>query len=208
MNTATDMTFVPAPRAVLPQMNASHRSSLQRWMRLAIVVLALPMLAEAAPGVMSTDCNCRDQHSRAFAAADRQDGMLHVAISNLGNAQPVSLRLSESLTHLWGIAESALSAIAISARHFDFGRVEVGVNSDDRTLVITSRSGLLKIRSITVTGDYTGSHNCPRWLDVGKSCQITGRFRPRDIGERRGRVSILTNLSSTPTEVSLSGTGF
>lgn len=208
MNTATDMNFVSQPRAVLLPVKASRPSFVRRGMHLAVAVLALPMLAEAAPGVMSTDCNCRDGHSQALVAADRQDGMLHMAINSVGNAQPMSLRLSESLTGEWGLRDSALSAIAISARHFDFGRVEVGVNSDDRTLVITSRSGLLKIRSITVTGDYTGSHNCPRWLDVGKSCQITGRFRPKDIGERRGRVSILTNLSSTPTEVSLSGTGF
>lgn len=99
-------------------------------------------------------------------------------------------------------------AIAVSAQHFDFGRIEVGVSSLDRTVVITSRTGLLKIRSISVTGDYAGHHNCPRWLDVGKSCQITGRFKPTDIGERHGRVSILTNVSAAPMEISLSGTGF
>lgn len=99
-------------------------------------------------------------------------------------------------------------AIAVSAQHFDFGRIEVGVSSLDRTVVITSRTGLLKIRSISVTGDYAGHHNCPRWLNVGMSCQITGRFKPTDIGERRGRVSILTNVSAAPMEISLSGTGF
>lgn len=99
-------------------------------------------------------------------------------------------------------------AIAVNAQHFDFGRIEVGVSSLDRTLVITSRTGLLKIRSISVTGDYAGHHNCPRWLDVGKSCQITGRFKPTDIGERHGRVTILTNVSAAPMEISLSGTGF
>lgn len=104
--------------------------------------------------------------------------------------------------------ETAHPAIAVSAQHFDFGRIEVGVTSLDRTVVITSRTGLLKIRSISVTGDYAGHHNCPRWLNVGMSCQITGRFKPTDIGERRGRVTILTNVSPAPMEISLSGTGF
>ncbi|MCX7060606.1 MAG: choice-of-anchor D domain-containing protein [Gammaproteobacteria bacterium] len=115
---------------------------------------------------------------------------------------------SPDLIRLSGTGKGLQPAIKTNVSSFDFGRVRVGATSLDRTLVITSSgSGPLEIRSINVTGDYTGSHNCPRFLDAGKSCQVTGRFRPRATGVRPGAVSILTSVSSTPTQVTLTGTG-
>ena len=110
---------------------------------------------------------------------------------------------------LSGTGKGLKPAIKTNVSRFDFGRVKVGSVSRDQTLVITSTgTGPLEIRNIAVTGDYVGSHNCPRWLDAGKSCQVTGRFRPRATGVRSGTVSILSSVSNTPTQVSLSGTGF
>lgn len=110
---------------------------------------------------------------------------------------------------LSGTGKGLQPAIKTNVSSFDFGRVRVGATSLDRTLVITSTgTGPLEIRNIAVSGDYVGSHNCPRWLDAGKSCQVTGRFRPRATGVRSGTVSILSSVSNTPMQVSLSGTGF
>nr|MDH4458350.1 choice-of-anchor D domain-containing protein [Nevskia sp.] len=115
---------------------------------------------------------------------------------------------SPDLIRLSGTGKGLQPAIKTNVSSFNFGRVRVGAVSRDQTLVITSTgSGPLEIRNITVTGDYTGSHNCPRFLDAGKSCQVTGRFRPRATGVRPGAVSILTSVSSTPTQVTLTGTG-
>ncbi|MCX7060611.1 MAG: choice-of-anchor D domain-containing protein [Gammaproteobacteria bacterium] len=115
---------------------------------------------------------------------------------------------SPDLIRLSGTGKGLQPAIKTNVSSFNFGRVKVGAASRDQTLVISSSgSGPLEIRSVNVTGDYTGSHNCPRFLDAGKSCQVTGRFRPRATGVRPGAVSILTSVSSTPTQVTLTGTG-
>ncbi|WP_439638610.1 choice-of-anchor D domain-containing protein [Nevskia sp.] len=116
---------------------------------------------------------------------------------------------SPDVIRLSGTGKGLQPAIKTNVSSFNFGRVKVGSVSRDQTLVITSTgTGPLEIRNIAVTGDYVGSHNCPRWLDAGKSCQVTGRFRPRATGVRAGTVSILSSVSNTPTQVSLSGTGF
>ncbi|MGQ3057759.1 MAG: choice-of-anchor D domain-containing protein [Nevskia sp.] len=110
---------------------------------------------------------------------------------------------------LSGTGKGLKPAMKTNVSRFDFGRVKVGASSREQTLVITSTgSGPLEIRSIRVSGDYAGSHNCPRWLDAGKSCQVTGSFKPKAVGTRPGSVSILTSVSNTATEVSLTGTGF
>ncbi|MCX7070594.1 MAG: choice-of-anchor D domain-containing protein [Gammaproteobacteria bacterium] len=110
---------------------------------------------------------------------------------------------------LSGTGKGLKPAMKTNVSRFDFGRVKVGASSREQTLVITSTgSGPLEIRSIRVSGDYSGSHNCPRWLDAGKSCQVTGSFKPKAVGTRPGSVSILTSVSNTATEVSLTGTGF
>jgi len=110
---------------------------------------------------------------------------------------------------LSGTGKGLKPAMKTNVSRFDFGRVKVGAASREQTLVITSTgSGPLEIRSIRVSGDYSGSHNCPRWLDAGKSCQVTGSFKPKAVGTRPGSVSILTSVSNTATEVSLTGTGF
>lgn len=222
------MTNAPPPRNGPLACAASRRPAAPvPLLRAAIAALAWPLLAAAMPPAALSDCDCVDDGGSAFTERDEDDTTSPATIGGPRSAMPVTLRLSESLAGLpprpsphgnvlaGPVRISPAHAgpgpqpvITISASHFDFGRVEVGVSSDDQTLVITSRAGLLKIRSIAVSGDYVGSHNCPRWLDAGKSCQITGRFKPSDIGERRGSVSIHTNLGRTPTEVSLTGTGF
>ncbi len=116
---------------------------------------------------------------------------------------------SPDLIRLSGTGKGLQPAIKTNVSSFNFGRVKVGASSRDQTLVISSTgSGPLEIRNITVTGDYTGSHNCPRFLDAGKSCQVTGHFRPKATGVRPGAVSILSSVSNTPTQVTLTGTGF
>jgi len=116
---------------------------------------------------------------------------------------------SPDVIRLSGTGKGLQPAMKTNVSRFDFGRVKVGATSREQTLVITSTgSGPLEIRSIRVSGDYSGSHNCPRFLDAGKSCQVTGSFKPKAVGTRPGSVSILTSVSNTATEVSLTGTGF
>lgn len=115
---------------------------------------------------------------------------------------------SPDLINLSGTGKGLLPAIKTNVSSFNFGSVKVGKTSRDRALVITSSgAGPLEIRSISLGGDYTGSHNCPRFLDAGKTCTLTGRFKPKAKGSRPGKVTITTSAPGAATVVTLSGNG-
>lgn len=115
---------------------------------------------------------------------------------------------SPDLISLNGVGKGLVPAIKTNASSYNFGNVKVGASSADRALVITSSgTGPLEIRSISVSGDYSGSHNCPRLLDAGKSCTLTGRFKPKAKGARPGTITISTSAPGSPTVITLSGNG-
>ena len=115
---------------------------------------------------------------------------------------------SPDLISLNGVGKGLVPAIRTNASSYNFGNVKVGASSADRALVITSSgTGPLEIRSISVSGDYSGSHNCPRLLDAGKSCTLTGRFKPKAKGARPGTITISTSAPGSPTVITLSGNG-
>ena len=115
---------------------------------------------------------------------------------------------SPDLISLNGVGKGLVPAIRTNASSYNFGNVKVGASSADRALVITSSgTGPLEIRSISVSGDYSGSHNCPRLLDAGKSCTLTGRFKPKAKGARPGTITISTSAPGSPTVIPLSGNG-
>lgn len=98
--------------------------------------------------------------------------------------------------------------IRTNVSSFNFGNVAVGSTSPDRPLTITSSgTAALEILSIRLTGDFTGTSNCPRTLNPGSSCTLTGRFKPTAKGLRQGTITITTNAPTSPTVVQLSGTG-
>lgn len=115
---------------------------------------------------------------------------------------------SPDLISLSGTGKGLVPAIKTNAPSYNFGNVKVGATSPDRALIITSSgTGPLEIRSIGVSGDYSGSHNCPRFLDAGKTCTLTGRFKPKAKGARPGSVTITTSAPNSPTVIPLSGNG-
>ncbi|WP_273457278.1 choice-of-anchor Q domain-containing protein [Nevskia ramosa] len=115
---------------------------------------------------------------------------------------------SPDLISLSGTGRGLVPAIKTNAPSYDFGNVKVGATSPDRALIITSSgTGPLEIRSISVSGDYSGSHNCPRFLDAGKTCTLTGRFKPKAKGSRPSSVTITTSAPNSPTVIPLSGNG-
>ncbi len=115
---------------------------------------------------------------------------------------------SPDLISLSGTGKGLVPGIKTNVSRYDFGTVAVGSSSQDRALIITSSgTGPLEIRSIRVSGDYSGSHDCPKFLDAGKSCTLTGRFKPKAKGTRTGEITITTSAPNSPTVVALTGKG-
>lgn len=103
---------------------------------------------------------------------------------------------------------AGVPGIGVQTRRYDFGSVKVGSSSPSRSLVITSTgTAPLNIASIRLSGDYSGTSNCPKSLAPGATCALTGNFKPTAVGPRPGSVTITTNAPDSPTVIRLSGTG-
>jgi hypothetical protein len=68
----------------------------------------------------------------------------------------------------------------------------------------------LVINSVSVTGDFSQSNNCPSSpaaILINGNCTISVTFTPTATGTRTGTVTITDNAPGSPQTVSLSGTG-
>ena len=86
-----------------------------------------------------------------------------------------------------------------------FGPQTVGVPSAAQSITVTGTNGAL-ISNISASGDFTQSNNCSAALS-GTSCTIEVTFTPGSEGSLTGTLTIISSASSSPTTVTLSGTG-
>jgi hypothetical protein len=78
------------------------------------------------------------------------------------------------------------------------------------TLANTSPELPLIIKTITVTGDFHVTNNCPTTLTPGASCKLEVTFTPTELGTRTGALSVLDSWEGSehsPQTVRLLGTG-
>jgi hypothetical protein len=87
----------------------------------------------------------------------------------------------------------------------------IGVPSSSFVFTLQNTgSDVLAIGSITPSGDFAESSNCPMspaTLGIGSTCTITTTFTPTQAGVRSGSILIADNASDTPQTISLNGTG-
>ncbi|MES9850197.1 MAG: autotransporter domain-containing protein [Candidatus Thiodiazotropha sp. L084R] len=127
--------------------------------------------------------------------------------------------LSVPLLLFYSIGASAIYSIAPAS--LDFGDVGVGVNSTPMSVTFNNdnTTSSIEFTSITATGDYSITHNCPiapALLAETASCTITAIFTPTTTGSRAGSINIIgfdrsivlgaSFLPINPT-VALSGNG-
>jgi Right handed beta helix region/Cep192 domain 4 len=63
------------------------------------------------------------------------------------------------------------------------------------------------IQSVTTSGDYSQTNNCPESLPGMSNCQINVTFVPTAVGERDGNLTITDSDSSSPQIIPLTGNG-
>ncbi|MES9939051.1 MAG: choice-of-anchor D domain-containing protein [Candidatus Thiodiazotropha sp. 6PLUC7] len=127
--------------------------------------------------------------------------------------------LSAPLLLFYSIGASAVYSIAPAS--LDFGDVGVGVSSTPMSVTFNNdnTTSAIEFTSITATGDYSITHNCPispALLGETFSCTITAIFTPTTTGSRTGSINIVgfdrsivlgaSYLPINPT-VALSGNG-
>lgn len=111
---------------------------------------------------------------------------------------------------LWlGSALATISPTSLTS----FGNQNVGTTSAAKTITLSNAVGLSAVTGVTISasGDFSQTNNCPASLAVGASCTINVTFTPTATGSRSGTLTMDgTNslIFSHPWHsVALSGTG-
>ena len=113
---------------------------------------------------------------------------------------------SNSASNVVSLSGSGIAPVNLSTDAITFVDQRIGTPSA-ATILSVSNTGNdgLNISSITTTGDYTSSNDCPATISAGSSCTITIQFLPTAMGIRFGAISVIAadNLYVVP----LSGRG-
>jgi hypothetical protein len=99
-------------------------------------------------------------------------------------------------------------AACVSPNSLTFTGQNVGTTSAAQILTLTScGTSALTISTISASGDFSQTNNCPASLAANASCAINVTFRPTATGSRTGTLSIADNAVTSPQSISLTGTG-
>lgn len=95
---------------------------------------------------------------------------------------------------------------SVATGSLNFGSVKVGAVSAAQSVTLQNTGNTpLLVSSVTGTGDFSVTHNCPASLAAGSSCAVNATFNPTVMGDAIGLLTVATN-GGTFT-VDLSGVG-
>ncbi|HXY49989.1 MAG TPA: choice-of-anchor D domain-containing protein [Terriglobales bacterium] len=107
---------------------------------------------------------------------------------------------------VWGYGTAA-SKLTLSREALNFGSVTVG-SSKTLTISLNATGGNVTVTSVTSTSSEFGlSGGFPLTIGSGQSANLTVSFTPRTAGQTAAAISLVSNASSSPTVVTLAGTG-
>ncbi len=94
-------------------------------------------------------------------------------------------------------------AVGLSPTSLAFGNQALSTTSAAQTVTLTNTG----TASLSISGDFAQTNNCPTTLAANSSCTFTVTFTPTATGARTGALTIADNASGSPQSVALSGTG-
>jgi len=125
------------------------------------------------------------------------DGMLDVATSD-GYDNSVLVYLQVPVA----------PAVTLSPASLTFGTHLVGTSSAPQPVTLTNTGNApLDITSIVASRNFYQQNNCGSQVLPGASCTIEVTFKPRQIGQINGTITVTDNAPNSPQPVSLSGVG-
>jgi len=98
--------------------------------------------------------------------------------------------------------------IGLTPSDLAFAPQKVGTTSAAQLVTISNPGATpLKITSITISGDFAETNNCPAKLTTGKSCAVNVSFTPTETGSRTGTLSIKDSALTSVQKITLTGSG-
>ena len=152
-----------------------------------------------SPNTLGAQASCSISVTFTPTAAGSRTGVLTVKDNATNSPQTASLSGT-------GIIPAALSSSALA-----FGNQPV--NAISAAKVVTLQNSLsvpLTIASISTSGDFAQTSNCPLspgTLSAKGSCSISVTFTPTVLGSRAGTLTVQDNASNSPQTAQLTGSG-
>ncbi len=84
----------------------------------------------------------------------------------------------------------------------------INTSSSSQAATLTNTGTIaISITSITTTGPYSQTNNCPSSLGANASCTINVVFTPTKAGTQTGKLSVVDDAPNSPQTVALTGVG-
>jgi hypothetical protein len=114
-----------------------------------------------------------------------------------------------SATATLTVNAAPVAGIQASSTSINFGNAVVGSNLSQVLIITNTGTATLSITQVTESGSaFTASgFSLPLNVSAGQHTTITVAFLPTSVGSASGNISIVSNAPTSPTSVSLSGTG-
>ena len=99
--------------------------------------------------------------------------------------------------------------IQLNPTSINFGNAVVGINLSQVLIIKNTGTATLTISQVTATGSAfsVSGFSLPLNVSAGQQTTITATFLPTVAGSASGSVSVVSNAPTSPSSVSLSGTG-
>lgn len=132
-------------------------------------------------------------------------GACIIAANQSGDANyNAAMQVTQSIT----IGVATAPAVSFSPISLTFAAQNTGTSSSAQTTTLSNTgSAVLNISSIAASGDYARTTTCGATLAAGASCTISITFAPTAADTRTGAVTVTSNAATSPSTISLSGTG-
>ena len=130
------------------------------------------------------------------SAAGTRTGQVTIADNATGNPHKVNLTGTGTIP------------LTVAPASLGFGSVIAGVTSAAKTVTLTNSNPVaITFASITGSGDYALANGCPVSMDPNTSCTLSVTFTPPATGTRPATLDILSDATSSPQKVNLTGAG-
>jgi hypothetical protein len=152
--------------------------------------------ANNCPASMAINTSCAITVTFTPSAASTRNGMLTIMDSAANSPQLVSLTGS-------GFG----SSVGFTPPSANFGSVLVNTTSSPQSITIKNAgTANLTIASVTASGDFAQTNNCPALLSPTATCTASVTFTPTTFGARNGSLTVNGNAGSQSAVLSGMGT--
>jgi phospholipase C len=120
------------------------------------------------------------------------------------------VRSDDAYSPYVAVVQGSGQSISLNPTKLTFAGQAVGTTSAPQTSTVKNPSSTqnLVLGTISATGDFSSSSNCPTSLLPGATCTVSTTFTPSVTGTRTGVTDVISSDFNSPALINLTGSGF